>query len=151
MGCQKLIYLECMKYEKLYRIAESRHGNLHRDVVHDMYLKFGSELPIDQYVVKCVQHHKPDPLQQKWEIDVMDEDQEDEVDFSLMLGKASRAVNNVRLKYEEEVDTFLACHVHGTYKSFGELSGISRTVLEKICKFAQYEILREFTRIEKLG
>lgn len=140
-----------MEHEKLYRAAKQRHGQLNKDVVHDMYCKFGSELPSPAYVRTCIEHAKPEPVQSIIELTegfFTYQDTEDP-EFEETLRILSKAVNRVRDKYELEVDTFLACHVNSDYKSFGEYSGIARSVLEKICKFARYEILREYKRIRK--
>jgi hypothetical protein len=129
--------------DKLYRIAKLLHGSLNRDAVHDMYCKFGDDLPNMAYLSTCLSHAKPLEIQQKFEIYESDEQDEDE-DFESVLSIVSSCVNTVRDKYELEVDTFLECCVNGTYKSFEARSGISRSVLEKICKFAKYEISKEF-------
>ena len=133
--------------EKLYRIAKRRHGQLNRDVVHDMFLKFGSDLPSEAYVNTCIEHAKPQPIQSKIDMsrEVQDEESDQET-YSLL----TVAVNTVRDSFPLEVDTFLECHVNSTYKDFENFSGISRTVLEKICKFAQHEILSEYNRIKDL-
>lgn len=138
-----------MEDEKLYKIAKRRHQDLNRDVIHDLYVKFGSELPSDAYVVKCISHAKPQPMQQRFDTMFLQQPQEYEESESILL-EVSQAVNSVRDKYELEVDTFLECHVNGSYKSFEQRSGIARSILEKICKFAQYEILKEFNRIRAL-
>ena len=140
-----------MKVDKLYKVAEKRHGQLNKDAVHDLFCRFGSDLPSDAYLHTCLQHNKTLPLQEKFEdfFELEDDDQDDE-DFQYKLSTLSRAVNNVRQTYAIEVDTFLECHVNGSYKSFSESSGIARSVLEKICKFAKYEILTEFIRLESL-
>lgn len=139
-----------MEVDKLYKVAKKKHGQLNKDVVHDLFCKFGSDLPSDAYLTTCIQHNKPKPLQEKFDIfDQYEEDPEDE-SFQDTLRTLSIAVNNVRQAYELEVDTFLECHVNGDYKSFSESSGIARSVLEKICKFAKYEILTEFIRLEQL-
>lgn len=146
-----------MKADKLYRIAKKRHGQLDKDVVHDMYCKFGQDLPGDAYLNICIQHAKPKPIVEMVEKKFLpldsfyiDEVDYSDQDFDSSLSLLSVAVNNVRAKYELEVDTFLECHVNGDYKSFGDRSGIARSVLEKICKFVKYEILKEFFRIKEL-
>jgi hypothetical protein len=134
-----------MELEKLYSRAKSRHGELNRDVVHDMYCKFGAELPSIQYVTTCIKHAKPEPVRTIFEVQEEFESDEDET-FEDTYNALAVAVNTVRAHYPLEVDTFLECHVNGSYKAFGERSGIARSVLEKICKFARYEILKELDR-----
>lgn len=139
-----------MEVDKLYKVAKRKHGQLNKDVVHDLFCKFGENLPSDAYLTTCIQHNKPKPLQEKFDsFDQYEEDPEDE-SFQDTLRTLSIAVNNVRQSYELEVDTFLECHVNGDYRSFSESSGIARSVLEKICKFAKHEILTEFIRLESL-
>lgn len=138
-----------MSHRKLYQISKSRHGDLHRDVVHDMYVKFGQELPSMAYLSTCIKHAKPQPIQQRFELfdEVEDFSEEESIDkYSLII----KAMNNVRDKYELEIDTFLECNVNSTFKAFEERSGIARSVLEKICKFAKHEILNEYIRIKSL-
>ena len=136
-----------MELEKLYNVSKKRHGQLNRDVVHDMYCKFGSELPSIQYVTTCIKHAKPDPIQHTLELYEEIEADEHDTTFEETYTMLAAAVNIVRNDYPLEVDTFLECHVNGSYKSFSERSGIARSVLEKICKFAKYEILKEFNRV----
>ncbi len=136
--------------QSLYNIAKRRHRQLNRDVVHDLYCKFGSDLPSMAYLSTCISHAKPQEMQQEFELcdEVLDphQDSEHDINFNNVYGLVSSCINTVRAKYELEVDTFLECHVNGDYKSFESRSGISRTVLEKICKFARHEILKEFNR-----
>lgn len=139
-----------MQLNALYKQATKRHGTIGRDVVHDLFCKFGSDLPSDAYLTTCIQHTRPQPIQQRFEIPDSYEEDPDSSDFADKLKLLSVAVNNVRQCYELEVDTFLECHVNGSYKAFSESSGIARSVLEKICKFAKYEILKEFIRLEQL-
>lgn len=136
-----------MNINKLYNRAKKIHGSLNRDVVHDMFVKFGQELPSDAYVFKCIDHAKPLEHQQRFEIVKEEESESFPLELSYVL---STAVNNVRDKYTLEVDTFLECQVNSSFKDFEALSGISRTVLEKICKFAKHEILKEYNRIKDL-
>jgi hypothetical protein len=140
-----------MDIDKLYKVAKNRHGQLNKDAVHDLFCRFGSDLPSDAYLNTCLQHNKPLPLQEKFEdFFELEEDHSEDSTFENTLSTLSTAVNNVRQTYEIEVDTFLECHVNGSYKAFSESSGIARSVLEKICKFAKYEILTEFIRLESL-
>jgi hypothetical protein len=134
-----------MKTQKFYAVSKKRHGHLNRDVVHDLVVKFGQDLPSDAYVVKCISHARPQPIQQKFDpyllLDEWDgQEQEDEIENSLQ--KVYTALNSLRDRYELEVDTFLECRVNGNLSSFSQRSGISKSVLEKICKFVQYEVLR---------
>lgn len=136
-----------MEQEKLYNIARKRHGQLNRDVVHDMYCKFGSDLPDTRYVVTCIKHAKPAPVQLIHDYANVPSDPFDEVESEDRIRILSTAINNVRRSYELEIDTFLECKVNSSYKAFQEHSGIARSVLEKICNFAKHEILREYHRI----
>jgi hypothetical protein len=140
-----------MELSKLYSIAERRHGQIGKDVVHDLFCKFGLDLPSDAYLNTCIQHNRPQPIQERFEnFDPFEEEDPQDGQFESTLRTLSTAVNNVRQSYELEVDTFLECHVNSNYKSFSERSGIARSVLEKICKFVKHEILKEFIRIESL-
>ena len=140
-----------MEIDKLYKVAKKRHGQLNKDAVHDLFCKFGSDLPSDAYLTTCLQHNKPKPLQEKIDISKMFLDLTDQEDnFEPTLKKLSLAVNKVRATYELELDTLLECHVNSNYKAFSASSGIARSVLEKICKFAKNEILKEFVRLESL-
>lgn len=140
-----------MELDKFYGIAKKHHGDLNRDVVHDLFCKFGSDLPSDAYLSTCIRHNKPKPLVEKFDVSDLFLDQEDQDEnFEPTLRKLSQAVNNVRQNFEIEVDTFLECQVNSNYKAFSASSGIARSVLEKICKFAKNEILKEFIRLESL-
>ena len=136
-----------MEHKKLYEIAHSRHGQVGQDVVHDLVVKFGEHCPNDAYLTKCVRTSKPEPMQQSFEYDVLQEDEVGEdiwadTDIDMIMS----IIEFLRTKYEEEIDTFLECKVNGDMKSFQKHSGVSRTTLEKICNFVKYEILNEYNR-----
>lgn len=136
-----------MELEQLYRRARKRHGNLNRDVVHDLFLKFGNELPGDAYVTTYIKHARPQPAQEMFEVHNLEEPgdhQEQSIEVSRLL---NRAIRNVRKRYDLEVDTFLECCVNSDFKTFSAYSGISITVLRKICTFAQKQIKNEFKRL----
>jgi hypothetical protein len=139
-----------MELEKLYQICKNRHGALGMDVAHDLASKFGGDMPSDAYVYKCVQHAKPEKVQQLFDTNFLYEEHEHDQDLDERIRLVSTAVNNVRAKHEIEVDIFLECSVNSTQKAYRENSGMSRTVLEKMIKFAKYEILKEYARLEKL-
>ena len=134
-----------MQKEKLYRIARKRHGAIGQDVVHDLVVKFGEHTPSDAYLTKCVKNAKPEPIQQAFEFDML---QEDEVGQELFIDEdvelIMSIIESLRDKYEMEVDTFLECKVNGTMKSFQQHSGVSRSTLEKICNFVKQEILNAY-------
>lgn len=132
-----------MTLEELYRQARRRHGELNRDVVHDLFVKFGQELPDDAYVRKVIHHARPLPAQEIVDVNDLDSHEEKE-DINPIL---ARAISNVSRLHQLEVDTFLECCVNGTYESFSEHSGISISVLKKICKFVQIQIRNEYSRL----
>lgn len=135
------IFMSLMEIEKLYSRARKRHGQLAKDVVHDLYVKFGDNIPSDAYLTTCIQHARPSPVQQ--ESPIIEEDNCDRDDVLIL----HRAMENVRNKYELEVDTFLECCVNGTYQSFSRHSGLSCTILKKICTFARQQIRKEYERL----
>ena len=134
-----------MDLEQMYRIARRRHGDLGRDVVHDLIMKFGNDLPSDAYLTTCIYHAKTLPAQEIIEVeqDLPEEDSHDPV----LLAKAIR---NISVSFELEVDTFLECEVNSTYKKFSEHSGISLQILKKICMFAKTKIHEEYSRLSIL-
>lgn len=136
-----------MELEQLYRRARKRHGSLNRDVVHDMYVKFGSDLPSDAYLTACINYARTQPAQQVFEVrhlETADDHNEQSVEVTRTL---NRAIENVRKRYDLEIDTFLECCVNSDFKTFSAYSGISISVLRKICNFAKNQIKDEFTRI----
>lgn len=134
-------------HEELYAAAAKRHKQIGEDVVHDLYCQFGEDLPNVAYLRTCIKRAKPDKLQQRFEVALLPGTSEDKFDEDLY-DKVLRVIEVVRSKYEQEVDTFLACKVNGTVADFSEQHGVSVSVLRKICKFVQYEILSEFYRLE---
>lgn len=132
-----------VKLEQLYSRAQRKHGQLNRDVVHDLYVKFGQDLPSDAYITVCINNRKIEPIQQR--IEVQEEDNLiPEQDQMIIM---NRAIENLRSKYELEIDTFLECCVNSDYKSFSIYSGISVSVLKKICTFAKKIIQHEYRRL----
>lgn len=149
VGIKIFINFVQLDEKKLYRIARKKHGNLNQDVVHDLFLKFGNDLPDVKYLSTCIKHAKPQPLQQQFDLGEQAHDREPEESinrYALLI----KAMANIEFKYPIEVDTFLACMVNGTVKEFENKSGIARSVLEKICKFVKYEILDEYNRLAAL-
>ncbi len=137
-----------MELDQLYIRARKYHGSLNRDAVHDLYVKFGEHLPSDAYLTTCIKHARIAPAQEMVEVQHIETDmdyQEENVDTSRLL---NRAIENVRNRYELEVDTFLECCVNSNYTAFSAYSGISITVLKKICTFAKNEIKNEFIKIQ---
>lgn len=131
-----------MQLDQLYRRARRRHGELNRDVVHDLIVKFGNDMPDDSYVIKVIHHAKPLPAQEMIDVNAIEQDIEQDESHTIV-----RAMRNVSKKYQLEVDTFLECCVNGTYESFSEHSGISITVLKKICMFVKIQIRNEYKRL----
>lgn len=139
-----------MNLEALYRIARKQHGALNRDVVHDLYVKFGNDLPSDAYLVTCMKHARTAPAQEVFELQHLDDAQDHEEQDIEITRRLNQAINNVRNRSEEmtlHVDTFLECCVNSNFKAFSAYSGISISVLRKICNFAQIEIQNEFKRL----
>lgn len=134
-----------MQLDQLYRMARQLHGKLNRDVVHDLYVKFGNDMPSDAYLITCINHAKTLPAQEIVDVTALDshEDGEPSHDAAIL----AKAIRNVSVKYQLEVDTFLECCVNGTYASFAKHSEISITVLKKICKFAKLQIQNEYKRL----
>lgn len=137
-----------MQVEDFYKVAERRHPQVGKDVVHDLYCQFGEDLPKDAYLRTCIKNARPDPLQQIFDPFRIDSPEE-EIDENLYADVAN-IVNGLRDRYDLEVDTFLECCVNSSVKSFSERSGVSISVLQKICTFVKYEILTEFYRLKKL-
>jgi hypothetical protein len=139
-----------MNLEALYRIARQQHGTLNRDVVHDLIVKFGNDLPSDAYLVTCMKHARTAPAQEVFDVTQLDEVEDHEEQNIEITRRLNQAMSNVRNQSEEMtlyVDTFLECCVNGNFKAFSTYSGISVSVLRKICKFAQKEIQNEFKRL----
>lgn len=152
-GCSEIIcvFLECMQHEKLYEIARTRHGHLNRDVVHDAFCQFGEDLPTRSYLRTCINNADPKPYQERFDAKQIALDANEDPFFDENLyGQLVPVLDLIREKYTREVDTFLACKVNGSMQSFSERSGISKSVLEKICNFVKYEILTEFNRLQNL-
>lgn|SRR3990167_11433820 len=133
-----------VELDKLYRLARRKHGHLNRDVVHDLLVKFGSDLPSDAYLVTCINHAKTLPAVEIHELEI--DSSEQEVDNVLL----TKSIRNVSAKFELEVDTFLECEVNSSYKRFSEHSGISLLILKKICMFAKIKIREEYSRLSSL-
>lgn len=138
-----------MDLEQLYSRARKRHGHLNRDVVHDLYIKFGSEMPSDAYLTTCIKHAKTDPLQERVD-NICLPDEEESIEMQADTRILNRAMENIRNKYELEIDTFLECCVNSTYKEFSEYSGLSITLLRKICSFAKTQLQNEYRRLETI-
>lgn len=144
---KKLNIFVTVELDQLYRRARKRHGNLNRDVVHDLYVKFGTDLPCDAYITTCIKHARPQPAQQVFDLnhlEGLEDHQEQSIEITRTL---NRAIENVRKRYDLEVDTFLECCVNSNFKAFSAYSSISVSVLRKICKFTQNQIKDEFNRI----
>jgi hypothetical protein len=137
-----------MQIKEFYTVAERRHPQLGKDVVHDLYCQFGEDLPKDAYLRTCIKNARPDPLQQTFDSFLI-ESPEEETDPNTYADVAN-IVNGLRDRYPLEIDTFLECCVNSSVKAFSDRSGVSISVLQKICTFVKYEILREFYRLKKL-
>lgn len=136
-----------MHLDELYRRARRQHGDLNRDAVHDLFVKFGSDLPSDAYLTTCIKHAKTLPAVQVFEVHHLDGPEEHEEQSIEITRTLNKAISNVRNNFEVEVDTFLECCVNSDYKTFSAHSGISVSVLRKICTFAQQQIKNEFKRL----
>lgn len=124
---------------------------MNRDVVHDTFCQFGEDLPNTAYLRTCINNAKPEPLQERFDANQIELDQNADPFFDESLYRQLLPVlDSIREKYTREVDTFLACKVNGSMQAFSERSGISKSVLEKICNFVKYEILTEFYRLQNL-
>ena len=126
----------------MYEEATRRHGQKGKDVVHDLYVKFAGNTPPDAYTRTCIHNSKPDPIAALVDVSGKLEDGEP-FDEQLYVG-ICRILSDLRVEYEIEVDTFLACRVNGDLKTFSREYGVSRTVLEKICNFVKNKILTEY-------
>lgn len=136
-----------LELEELYRRARRQHGNLNRDVVHDLFVKFGEHMPSDAYLTTCIKHAKTLPAQEVFEVVHLEQPEEHEEQNIEITRRLNQAMKNVRTKYELEVDTFLECCVNSNYQAFSEHSGISVSVLRKICTFAKQLIKDEYKRL----
>ena len=135
-----------MNLSKLYAVAKKRHGDVGEDVVHDLVLKFGGNLPSEAYLIQCIKRHKPKPLV---EMNAIENSESFEQVFTDN-ANLDKALQRVHVLHEVEVDTFLECRVNGSLREFSRISGVSASVLEKICNFVKYEILTEFNRLQEL-
>lgn len=136
-----------MQLEELYRRARRQHGDLNRDVVHDLFVKFGNDLPSDAYLTTCIKHAKTSPAVQLFEVHNLDQPEDHEEQSIEITRTLNKAISNVRNNFTLEVDTFLECCVNSNYKTFSAYSGISVSVLRKICSFAQKKIQDEYKRL----
>lgn len=136
-----------MDLKQLYTYARHRHRALNRDVVHDMYLKFGSDAPSTAYLKVCIRNAKPDPVQQSFtdaDIDLYTESAEDK---SVLLYEA---IERIRATNELDVDIFLECCVNSSYTKFSEYSGIPVSSLRRSCNKTKQLIRDEYYRLARI-
>lgn len=132
----------------MYRYARRRHGALNRDAVHDLFAKYGENMPNDPRIF--IIHAKPLPAQEAFEVHHLNQHDDGEQHGAEITRTLHRAIENVRNRSEEsalDVDTFLECCVNSDFKTFSAYSGISVSVLRKICAFTQKQIRNEYNRI----